>query len=259
MDYILKWQLLKDTFSSEIDPQMRWHHGEYCEMVHGVVWSFSSAAIHCSGSCNWRTSVRPHEISILPSSTSLKIELVLFWICLSTCPPRLSARKHQAALVRGAGPLWSQALRCLLLRSSEVLRGEARSLPAGSFRPEALAVDQCLPPPRSSEWAPAGCCAGRRLLGKGGSWRQRLPAPSSGLRAAGLLWVPLSLWAPLALPASQCQPVACHLVSELAFKEVQAAPIVLNWGAALSTEISITLQEFPTAVIHPCKCGWNSN
>ncbi|MXQ94492.1 hypothetical protein E5288_WYG003895 [Bos mutus] len=58
-------------------------------------------------------------------------------------------RKHQAALVRGAGPLRKQELRCLAAVASQsggsAGRGPVLVTVSGSFRPGGLRRDQCLP------------------------------------------------------------------------------------------------------------------
>lgn len=79
-----------------------------------------------------------------------KFESLDFEFASLTCPSHgLSERKHQAALVRGAGPLRKQELRCLAAVASQsggsAGQGPVLVAVSGSFRPGGLRCDQCLP------------------------------------------------------------------------------------------------------------------
>ena len=143
---------------------------------------------------NWQTSVSPlSEISILlPLPTSLKIWVAGFWICLFDLPlPWPVGKKTPGCFGQGRGP-FKEARATLFGRRGQPVRRFCGARPGPchrlgelqAWRPSLWSVSPA--PPLSSEWAPAGWARpAAGCWGKGGSSRQRLPAPSSG--SSGLL------------------------------------------------------------------------
>lgn len=198
----------------------------------------------------------------------LKIWVAGFWICLFNLPlpGARRERKHQASSVRQAGPLrktrpaligWgSESLPWLA--NPKALRGETRSVRRSrtpAWRPLLWSVSPHFHCPLPSEWAPAV-----RARPAAGCWGGRVRGAASAsagaeLRALGLpgrAGCPLLVSA-LGFPA----PSIANLVSEeplLVLKTPDLSHTIViklgEVGRALSTEISIPLQEFPSY------CDW---